>query len=208
LDEELTCGEYKFNHCAAFEYLGRKYVVGFRLVKVREEKGYEFDVLKVFKMLREEKWYFHVMDKLKDVVMRNKSKILFFMKQKLGEKNKELGLEEFRKICQYLYTVNLSNSDDVSLGKEQVFIDDVENYAFDDIEDLKKEAVSFEEKKKEFKRKNYVSQRDKDSFVFDNYFEMKLFFGWITSYKMRMSNSEFNFIFFENYYDFVKHFQK
>ena len=94
------------------------------------------------------------------------------------------------------------------MNTSEVFIDEIENYTFENVEDLKRNKFSFKEKQEEFKRINYIKQRGKLNSVFDNYFELKLFFSWISSYQFQMEEKQFYFLFFEEYLDLVKFFQK
>lgn len=210
LDQDLTNGRYKFNHCSAFEYRKKKYSVGFRVVgDSHKEAGLVFDILKIFRTLRPEKWYYQAFDKLKDNFAKNKKKLSFFIKKSLAIKDESFGLKEFAEICKFVHTVkDEKNRLGSTSSSQEVFIDDVENFCFDNVEEFKKPSDTFEEKAREFRRKSYLKRRDNVHNVFESFFELKLFFAWITSYQMRLKQMEFEFLFFEEYLELLRTFQK
>lgn len=201
VDDRLTSGLYRFNHCSAFETAGRRFAVCFRLIAKPEsaEVEYQFSVYKVFQSLRPDKWYFNALDTVKQRIAQNAHQVLAFIRECSGPDEADLELAQFLPLLRTLglITDGQARTDTASRSHPEVYLDDVQNYQFDSIEDLRGDPVSFDEKAREFARKCYLDQRARTSPVFDSVLEAKLFFGWLTSFQFRIGRSQLMFLFFD-----------
>jgi hypothetical protein len=210
INDELSSELYKFNHCSAFEFSKNKYVIAFRIISnVKEIKmNYQFSIWKIFKTLRKDQWYYDIFDKIKEKILKNKKKITYFIRQTIKLDNANFTLENFIKICDYLNLIKKTKEHIQSSNACQVFMDDIENYSFENVEDLRNNNLTFKEKSEEYKRINFLKHRSKLESIFDNFFELKLFFGWITSFQLKIDKKEFFFLFCDEYLQMVKHLQE